>query len=449
MQIRSLMVPAGMLGVVLVALVTTVVFVFTTFIILTVRNVLIVLTIIVSPLAFAAMILPGTNNLFEKWRKLFMGLLILFPALMALLYGGVLVGQIILRTYDPKADIFTRLFIIILVLFVSNIGVVGARALFELIVKFLGSAGRYFGRFNDPNKGPIDRARKKSDEMYKNSKWAGAMNYRKAMREYKGVKKRGSNFLGYNTITGGRGYAASARRKAAAIDQKEDLEAVGDATAQQAHMTNRNNADIERSLMHIATGATKTYRDKAGRQRKVTEYDRVAAARKVLESGNYAERQQIYDSVAQEGTEEFKKETLLRKEVSDGMYKRGDTATLHPGYGGQVLTGTNGGARGRLKSVAKSIGEGRIKASALVHDAQATKDVLTVMEHLATLRTTAAGQAEAKTRYGFDFADIDQLQRMEALSKVAHETLNGEETKGTAVTPAFLISLNKLEAMYP
>ena len=51
------------------------------------RQALIVLLVIVSPLAFVAYLLPNTENLFVKWRTLFMKLLVLFPAF-ALLFGA-------------------------------------------------------------------------------------------------------------------------------------------------------------------------------------------------------------------------------------------------------------------------------------------------------------------------------------------------------------------------
>lgn len=63
---------------------------------LAMRKVLIVLLIIVAPLAFAAMILPGTEPMFKKWGKSFIQLLIMYPVIVAILYGSALVAKIIL-----------------------------------------------------------------------------------------------------------------------------------------------------------------------------------------------------------------------------------------------------------------------------------------------------------------------------------------------------------------
>ena len=67
---------------------------------LALRKIIIILLIIVAPLAFAAMILPGTEGLFKKWQKSLTSLLVMYPVVMAILYGSMLVANIILATDD-------------------------------------------------------------------------------------------------------------------------------------------------------------------------------------------------------------------------------------------------------------------------------------------------------------------------------------------------------------
>ena len=55
--------------------------------ILVARKALIVLLIVVAPLAFAAMLLPNTEKLFDKWKNLMMSLLLLFP-IIGLIFGA-------------------------------------------------------------------------------------------------------------------------------------------------------------------------------------------------------------------------------------------------------------------------------------------------------------------------------------------------------------------------
>lgn len=51
------------------------------------RTALIILLVVISPLAFVAYLLPNTEDLFKKWRKLFMTLLVLFP-IIAVVFGA-------------------------------------------------------------------------------------------------------------------------------------------------------------------------------------------------------------------------------------------------------------------------------------------------------------------------------------------------------------------------
>lgn len=76
----------------------------TVFIILVVRQAGVILLISMSPIAFAAWLLPNTEDLFKKWMKMFRGLLLVFP-IISLLYGaGKLAGAVLASsaTVDPN-----------------------------------------------------------------------------------------------------------------------------------------------------------------------------------------------------------------------------------------------------------------------------------------------------------------------------------------------------------
>lgn len=69
-----------------------------TILILIARQALIVLLVVVSPLAFLAMLLPNTENLFKQWRKIFVALLILYPAVALLFGASTLAAGILLQS---------------------------------------------------------------------------------------------------------------------------------------------------------------------------------------------------------------------------------------------------------------------------------------------------------------------------------------------------------------
>lgn len=79
----------------IVAVVGAVISLLMILVLLIVRQVLIVLLIVVAPLAFVAFLLPNTQPLFEKWRKMFTALLLLFP-IIGLIYGASLLASAIL-----------------------------------------------------------------------------------------------------------------------------------------------------------------------------------------------------------------------------------------------------------------------------------------------------------------------------------------------------------------
>ncbi len=67
--------------------------------ILIARKALIILLVVISPLAFLALVLPNTEKLFQKWKSLMTSLLLLFP-IIGLLFGGSSVAAAILQGGD-------------------------------------------------------------------------------------------------------------------------------------------------------------------------------------------------------------------------------------------------------------------------------------------------------------------------------------------------------------
>ena len=70
------------------------------FFILILRQMLIVLLIVLAPLAFVAFLLPNTEQWFTKWRKMFTGLLLVFPIIGLLFGASSLVSDILSGIYS-------------------------------------------------------------------------------------------------------------------------------------------------------------------------------------------------------------------------------------------------------------------------------------------------------------------------------------------------------------
>ena len=63
-----------------------------------VRQALVIIMIVISPIAFVLYAIPNTNPFFKKWSQLFRGLLVLYPVFCFMAGGGMLASKIIVAT---------------------------------------------------------------------------------------------------------------------------------------------------------------------------------------------------------------------------------------------------------------------------------------------------------------------------------------------------------------
>lgn len=82
---------------IVMAMISIAISVFALIAILGIRQAAAVLLVVASPLALACYILPNTKSIFQKWWKAFQGLLLAYPCCSALVYGGDMVSQILIR----------------------------------------------------------------------------------------------------------------------------------------------------------------------------------------------------------------------------------------------------------------------------------------------------------------------------------------------------------------
>jgi hypothetical protein len=144
------------LSALLPALLAALIAIATVFIVLTIRQALVILLIVISPLAFVAYLLPNTESLFKKWLGLFKTLLLMFP-IIAMLFGASSLASAIVMAgadgpYKMAIQIMGALIAII------------PLALTPIVMKTAGGLlNRIGGYVNNPNKGPVDSLRKKAE----------------------------------------------------------------------------------------------------------------------------------------------------------------------------------------------------------------------------------------------------------------------------------------------
>ncbi|HEY1085884.1 MAG TPA: hypothetical protein VGE34_04125 [Candidatus Saccharimonadales bacterium] len=143
-------VSAGALALtIVVALIPAVFAVFVAVAILAARQALITIFIIISPLAFVAYLMPNTEEWFKRWRKLFISMLVMFPAFAVVFGGAQLAGKVIIQTADSMPIVILGLVVQVVPLFITPF----------LIKLSSGLLSTIAGLSNDKSKGVFDWAK--------------------------------------------------------------------------------------------------------------------------------------------------------------------------------------------------------------------------------------------------------------------------------------------------
>lgn len=140
------------------ALITALMAIVTVIIILIARQAILTILIVISPLAFIAFLLPNTVKWFDRWRSIFISMLLMYPVI-AVVFAGSKFAAAVVSLGDEGTF--------------NNIGLSIASLAIQAIPLFivpvvLKASGGILQRFgvltNNKSKGVFDRARKASDE---------------------------------------------------------------------------------------------------------------------------------------------------------------------------------------------------------------------------------------------------------------------------------------------
>lgn len=168
---------------------------FVTVLILLARQAFLIILIVISPIAFALNMLPGTQKWFSKWWSAFILLAMVFPVI-GLVYGGSRVAAGVISASAPQeAGLVTVIFAVL------SLGVLTIPFfIVPLALKFGGGLlNRFGGIVNDRGKGLVDRAKNRAAQAGEN-----AQNQRTTRALFADTSKKRSR---YNP------YGAYARRK--------------------------------------------------------------------------------------------------------------------------------------------------------------------------------------------------------------------------------------------
>ena len=200
--------------------------------ILIARQAIIVLLVVIAPLAFVAYLLPNTENLFHKWRKLLTSMLLLYP-IVALIYGvstfaskilnGAMSGSGWIGEIAAASVVVLPLFLIPSLLKKSMDGIGGiGKALNNMGSRAGKGAGKKFTD-SDINRHMVARKADRTARM-KTGKYVGRGGRWNPGNLRSGLNRRLNSNRRFNALTGG--FGASRALAGQSQDRKEIEEAM-------------------------------------------------------------------------------------------------------------------------------------------------------------------------------------------------------------------------------
>ena len=174
----------GSLIALLVGALGVVIAIFFVFILLAAREAAIIVLTVLSPLAVVCYMLPNTKKMFDRWMKLWEGLLLIFPICGALIGGGNFVSQLLLCTGMATQGFWSA--------FIAMI--VGALPIFFIptVLKSafaaMGAIGARITGFGDRMRSGATRGMRNSNAYQDAQKRSHARNQRISARRRAGIK---------------------------------------------------------------------------------------------------------------------------------------------------------------------------------------------------------------------------------------------------------------------
>lgn len=191
------------LGAVGLAIVSGVIVLLTVFVLLTIRQALVVLLIVLAPLAFVAYLLPNTEGLFKRWRKLLTAMLLLFPIIGLLFGAGKLASTVLLQVAGDQIALQVAAYMALIVPLIAAIPMLkGSLDAIPVLGKAIQNAGR---RGDAMAQGGAKRAA----NAYKGSDWN---KFRSGIKAERAARIRAGEYRGRGGKLNPRNWVSSANR---------------------------------------------------------------------------------------------------------------------------------------------------------------------------------------------------------------------------------------------
>ena len=324
-------------------------------VILIVRQAAVILLIAISPLAFAAWLLPNTENLFKKWVSMLRGLLIVFPVI-SLLYGaGKLAGAVLaaVGTNDPNNPKETMQ---VAALAASILPLGATPFVLQNSLSSLGSIGAKIGkmsanahgRFAGNVKGTAKRRVDNSVIGDTKRKYSDFMDRKRASRRTGKIATWRDN----STLGRFMGWDKGGARARATVNKAFESDVENASTMLQG-MTSSEIAAIAR------TGKNSKNKD-------VSLSMHAAALDYTMANGGFDDRVDVYSSLAG-------KDAAIKNRVIKAGFAKGDNNILGNGFGDAILGDKIKNVDDLKNKAIDNAASGNLQAEHLVQNGAATK----------------------------------------------------------------------------
>ena len=363
-----------------ILLIPAIVGILAAFLTLIVRSALIPIIAIFAPLAFVAYIFPNGQSLFDKWRKTFTALLLLYP-LAAIYYGALkFVAFIIIGTSTNPFEMIMG----------HSLLFMGSAAVLFLAVKSNAITGKMFGAVqNGINKvaKPVQKAGMGLVGGMAAMQWA------RLKTDPASAVKPGSGLLGSRSVTRGIGGAArwfDTKKRNRDLDtqilkgeqSRQWREALAlspsDIPSMEDTITGRAEADklreeaignATKSLQGHTTAelvlSLRTGQDRGGHP--MTEATRIAARDMIMANGGFNDRRAVLENIASDpGLGRDIKSRLVK-----AAYAKGDGNIYGVNFGDDIVSGNINNAAGLAQSAVANADN--LQAEHMVQSSGATR----------------------------------------------------------------------------
>ena len=339
----------------------------TTIFLLGVREAIIILCIVLSPLAFVAMIMPNTEGLYKKWWSAFKASLMVYP-MVGLVFGASNLAARILGSGLKESDIIMQSIVALLVFAPLLI----VPKLVRSAVEIIGIGGAIAWANKKMNKGR-DRLTDKVGKWRENKLTSQFGKHRREKAQLRNAQIRGGTYRGKGGIANFRNWRSAANRrlnaKSGDFGQKRKLAGSAAALAEDNERMKAANAWIADNnmssdrLAEIATGFT---RDKDGKKvaadlSGISSYQRRAAMQALAPHMTSKQASDLAEASASFG------DASLQKEAANAIAESG--AKKAPWLGGKQLEAIRQGTYNEKEAMAdyiknKASGSGLANADA-------------------------------------------------------------------------------------